>query len=348
MQITCFLHHPADLSRRSGMFPLAEALGAHTVFYGATWWRLEQRSFRLGRWARTWGQRVYGSEWNSLLPGWDEQRLARAVPERQDIAHFLWGEFAAPLRPARFRRKAARIVATFHASATRLPVVLGASRVLRGLDGITLMSETQRPFFEEHGIPPERIYTILHGVDSRWYCPGANRPEPRPGEPLRGFMIGVTERDHAFLAEVMRALPRGVLHLQVATSSAQQAHYRGVEGVEILPRLTDEELREVYRAADVLVMPVMDCTANNSILESMACGTPVLVNRIGGVSEYVPASCNRLLEDKSIDRWVDALVSLQRDPAPLKAWRPQVRAWAESLDWRVVATRYIDFYQRLL
>jgi len=346
MNIACYLHHPGDLSSRSGMYPLAEALGAEVIWYGATWWRLEQRSSRLGQWARKAGVRYYGSQWNSLLPGWDEWRLAWRGPHSQiGISHFLWGEFARPRWPWLFRRGGSKLVVTFHASATRLPEVLGGLRSLRGLDGITLMSKTQEPFFQALGMPSGRMRTILHGVDTAHFQPA---PDRVPGNgPLRGFLIGVTERDHAFMAQVLRALPPDVLQLDVATSSAQQANYEGVPHVNILPRLDDRQLLRVYQEADLLVMPMRDCTANNAVLEAMACGTPVLINRIGGVPEYVDASCNHVLEDKDVDRWVAALTELRGRRAALEASRPAVRAAAEKMDWHTVARSYLQFYASL-
>ena len=329
------------------MYPLAEALGASVVFYGATWWRIQEKSFRLGRTAREWGNRVYGSEWNSLLPCWDEQRLASRMSHGQDVAHFLWGEFAAPLHPERVKKKARVLIHTYHGSSTRLPEVLGQSKTIKHADGITLMSARQKSFFVEHGFPVDRIETILHGMDSHWFCPYPVQPPIDDTAPLKGFMIGVTERDHIFLADVMRRVPPSVMQLFVATSTAQQVHYDGIESVTILPRLADADLRETYRKSDLLMMPVMDCTANNSILESMACGTPVMTNRIGGIPEYVPDDINIIMPDKSKDDWVDKIHKLAANRESLAAFRGPVRKWAESLDWSRVAARYLAFYERL-
>ncbi|MCB1102654.1 MAG: glycosyltransferase family 4 protein, partial [Kiritimatiellae bacterium] len=204
----------------------------------------------------------------------------------------------------------------------------------------------QKSYFIEQGIPEERIAVILHGMDSSYFHPAEQRTG-EPGEPLRGFMIGVTERDHAFLAEVCRALPPGLLNLSVATSRDQQVHYQGLSGVTLLPRLDDPGLLRTYQQSDLLLMPVMDCTANNSILESMACGTPVMTNRIGGVPEYVPDECNVVMPDKTLTDWVDRIQKLATNRDQLEAMRPRVRAWAQSLDWHTVAGHYISFYEEL-
>ena len=71
--------------------------------------------------------------------------------------------------------------------------------------------------------------------------------------------------------------------------------------------LSDEQLLALYQSADIGVMPVIDCTANNGLLEMMATGLPVVMTDIGAT--YHPAVLHALSEVvgatssiKSIDR----------------------------------------------
>ena len=45
----------------------------------------------------------------------------------------------------------------------------------------------------------------------------------------------------------------------------------------------------------------------------MACGTPVMVNNIGGVEEYVSPDVSFIMQDKNVDEWVDLLTDLSRN-----------------------------------
>lgn len=61
-----------------------------------------------------------------------------------------------------------------------------------------------------------------------------------------------------------------------------------VPGLRHLGPLHDlEQLRAAYSAADVFAMPSLQDNLPNTILESMACGTPVVGFAAGGVSEAV-------------------------------------------------------------
>lgn len=336
--ICAILHAPGEFASRSGMLPLAEALGARTLFYDFTWERLQKRSWTLGHNLRRFGNAYYGSEWNALVPFRDERRLAREFSKHPaKVTHFMWGEFASPRNSTPFRSPGGLVVGTFHCSARRQQNVISPRFRLDVFDLITLMSKTQEPFFLERGVPADRITTILHGVDSTYFTP-ANRT-PRE-DPLRLLLVGSTERDHEFAAMVTQKLPSNIATLRVCTTSTQHAHYKGVRNVEVLPFLSEAAFLEEYQLADVLFMPMLDCTANNAILESMACGTPVMVNRVGGIPEYVDSANNIVMDDKRADEWVERLIQLAHGRDELAAMRPAVRQWAESFDWAHIATRY--------
>ena len=105
----------------------------------------------------------------------------------------------------------------------------------------------------------------------------------------------------------------------------------------------------VDRQADVLAMPMLDSAANNVLLESMACGTPVMVNRVGGVPEYVDAGCNFVTSnDRNVDEWVEKLLWMERNRDAAEQMRPATRSWAERFDWKIVAEQYREMYRRVL
>ncbi len=337
-----------DFSPYSSLTPLAELLGAETLVFRPVWARVLKKSWTLGQALRNWGIRRYGSYWNALLPGWNEACFLRRLSGRAGgcPVHFWWGEFAAPRRVAPYHRRGARVIVSVHCSARRWDSVWLRPDGYAQADEVVLTSESQRPFVARH-VPAERIRTILHGVAADYFSPPARR-EVRPAR-FQMFMLGDTERDHEFAAAVAKRLPAERFEWRIRTVSHEKACYAGIPCVNLLPRLSDADMLEEYRQADVLAMPMLDSAANNVILESMACGTPAMVNRTGGVPEYVSPACNFLMDGaRNADEWIEKLLWLEQNRTVSEDMRPATRIWAERFDWKTIAADYRAMYRDVL
>jgi glycosyltransferase involved in cell wall biosynthesis len=348
MTVYAYLIRPANFASRSGLYPLAEAVGAEAVCHGAFWAPVYDFNWRLGMALKRWGVRHYGSAWNALAPGWGEWSLARRIQGAgPHVAHFLFAEFSAPRTRRRFTRRNARVVGTFHASVRRQPTVTDGMD-LSVFEQITVVCRAQRAYFLARGVPADRLHITLHGVDTTFFRPDPERALPDGRKPLRGLVVGATERDHLFAAALMKALPSGTMELEVATRRELHAAYADSPGCILHPHLNDQELLRAYQRADLLVMPLEDATANNAILEAMACGTPVMANRVGGVADYVPEHGHILMPDRDLDLWVSRIKALAAHPEPLVHARADIRQHAETLDWYAVAPQYQAVYQAVL
>jgi len=70
----------------------------------------------------------------------------------------------------------------------------------------------------------------------------------------------------------------------------------GDRRIRFAGKISWEELKELYKAADVTVVPsVYYEILGNVILESMSHGTPVIGSRIGGIAELIQEGCNGYL-----------------------------------------------------
>lgn len=335
---------PADFAGRSGLEPLVEVMGARPIKHGCFWRAWGGFHWRMENLLRTWGQRYYGSEWNYLAPIWDEWRIARRVREPNALVHFLFAEFAGVRKAGSFRARHIRLAATFHTSPRRQDRVCGHMR-LEVYDAISVVASGQRAWFESRGYPSHRILLTLHGVDTGYFRPDPDRSPTPEDRPLRGLLVGATERDHEMAAQVMRALPHGVMTLDVATKPYPHPAYQDVPNVRLLSHQDDAALLRAYQSADLLMMPLLDATANNAILEAMACGTPVVTNRTCGTADYVDPSGGWVVEPHTRDAWVETLRRIASERDVLLAKRVQARAWAERLDWNNLLPQYRALYR---
>lgn len=308
--------------------------------------RVKGRSWRLGDMLARWSHRWYGSAWSRGIPVWSDYGLMRALPAKGPfVVHCIFGEFFSPKWADAIHRRGGKIVVNVHSSVRRWRQVWTRPDGYACADAVVLTSECQRPLVEVD-VPRERVRTILYGAMSDYFTPAGGRI---PHEKLRLFMLGDTERDHEKAAAVAAQLPADRFEWRVRTNSHLVRVYEGIPCVKVLPRLSDEEMREEYRQADLMAMPMLDSAANRGFLDSMCCGTPVMTNRIGGVDEYVPAGCNVVMgNDAPVEAWVERLEQLAADRELLEAMRPAARKWAESLDWRNIIPLYSALHRELL
>ncbi len=332
---------------QSGYNCIARALQAQWIGYAEPWRALEQKSWRLGHALRQWGIRQCGSTWNFWKPYLTERRILSDLPfaAAPYIAHFTFAEFGAPVHPAACHKKNAVVVATVHCSARRWRQVWQRPDRYARADHVVIMSDSQRPFVEET-VPADRITKILHGVESAYFTPPAVRA---PGKRLRLLLLGNTERDHTFAAAIAAGLPADRFDYRIRTTSPDAGIYNGIPCITMLPRLSDADLLEEYQQADLLVMPMLDSAANNVLLESMACGTPVMVNRTGGVPEYVDDSANIVMNPQApAADWIEHLFWFEQNRDELEALRPGVRRSIEPLDNANLVPQYRAMYRRAI
>lgn len=336
---------PESFTRHSAFAWLCREAAVPCAEFDLRHRRVMKHSWRLGRALQRYGEYYYGSGWNALLPYWDELRFLIKAPPKCHAVHFLWAEFASPRYRWPYRKMGTKVLGTFHCSARRLPRVLNGFRCFESFDRISVVSASQIDYFVSEGVAREKIDVTHLGVDTDYFCASTTRCLR---DALQVLLVGKTERDHVFAAELMGKLRDRRVALSVCTSEENAPLYRGLPNVTVMPYLDDDDLVALYQASDLLLMPVLDCTANDALLESMACGTPVMINRVGGVPEYVDPSANFVLDGKELDEWADVIIRMQADRSMVLDRREMVRDGALKFSWPTVVRQWHRFQRNAL
>src|SRR6266404_6216438 len=106
------------------------------------------RRCSISSWYRLSSLRLETRAWR-ILHKERSQRLA---------VHFLWADRNLGWLDLMLHRPRQRLVCTFHACPDTLPELINFPSRLRRIEGVVLMSQVQRSFFEAAGVPPERIH----------------------------------------------------------------------------------------------------------------------------------------------------------------------------------------------
>ncbi len=127
------------------------------------------------------------------------------------------------------------------------------------------------------------------------------------------------------------------------SSFSMETHYLG--------KLNDEiSVALVYAAADVFVAPSIEENLANTVLESLACGTPVVAFDIGGMPDMISHESNGYLapgfDAQSLAQGIRWVVE---DDARWKHLSARARATVlDSYTLQQSASRYLDLYQDII
>lgn len=105
-----------------------------------------------------------------------------------------------------------------------------------------------------------------------------------------------------------------------------------------------------YSAADCFVTTTRAESFGNVLVESLACGTPVVAQKVCGLADIVrPEVTGLLAEPEDIEGFRDHIIELLENTALRHAMRQQCRKIAlEEYSLSVQAQRYIHVYRQLL
>ena len=251
-------------------------------------------------------------------------------------------------------------------------------------DGVIAVSKSMRQDVHDlYGVPYERIEVIPNGIDTDEY-----RPRFNP-EVLKRHRIDPDRRFILFVGRITRQ--KGILHLVRAirhidedvqivlcagapdtpeieremTTLVEEARRASKHDIiwisKMLPR---EEVIILYSHATIFVCPSVYEPFGIINLEAMACETPVVASKVGGIPEVVTdGETGRLVGFKArgetdfepvdpkafSEDLARAVNELLYDEGRLRTMADAARARVEEhFAWSAIARRTVEFYERCL
>jgi glycosyltransferase involved in cell wall biosynthesis len=194
-------------------------------------------------------------------------------------------------------------------------------RVLRGSRIVVADSEaTRRQIIAAYGLAPDRLRVIPGGYDqSRFHCDGP--AEPPSGLPYVLYVGNILpHKNLARLVEAFSLVCRCVPARLVVAGAGRRSHAAALAGlasrlgvgVEWKRYVPSGALPELYRGAQVVVLPSLAEGFGLTALEAMASGTPVVASNTSALPEVV-GDAGLLVNPYDSAAIADALVRLLSD-----------------------------------
>ncbi len=181
------------------------------------------------------------------------------------------------------------------------------------------------------GVPAVRVTPLHVGLDlDLWQA--VAKPERAPGERVKLLFVGgeFERKGGPLLLEVFAAHLTEVAELHLVTKSAP---------VDLPPHVhvhdkllsNDPALLELYRQADIFVLPTTSDLTPWVLLEAMASGCPVVTTPVGAIPELVQEGLTGMLVPVGrADELLAALRALIDDPAQRRTMGARGRQFVET------------------
>jgi len=154
---------------------------------------------------------------------------------------------------------------------------------------------------------------------------------------------------HQALQRLPDSLKRDTVLLTLGKGSETLAEAVGIATVN-LGYVSDEQRKAVaYSAADLFVFPTRNDNLPLMLQESMACGTPMVSFRVGGVPDLVrPGITGYLAQPEDVNDMTDGIVQLLEDDQLRKTMSSYCREIAvEEYSLALQVSRYMQLYEKL-
>ena len=213
-------------------------------------------------------------------------------------------------------------------------------------DAITVISKEAQAYYEKLGF---KVYLVPNAID----IASLPKSEERLYEKQVIFAGRISkEKGILDVLEMSSKLPQDI-HLLIlgsgpeddkvheATKSRSNIHFLGY-----IPR---ERTISLIRGSDILIQPSLVEAISSTLLEAMACKTPIIATNVGGNKELLENNISGvIIEPNSPQQILDGIMDLFLNKEKATKLKEEAFRHVQKYDWSHVGKLYLDIYESLL
>ncbi|MEH1902565.1 MAG: glycosyltransferase family 4 protein [Nostoc sp.] len=207
----------------------------------------------------------------------------------------------------------------------------------------------------------KKAVLIKGGIDTDKFCPDASLKKEN-----NILYVGriLPHKGINYLIDAFRLLSRSDYKLKIIGRVYSQKFYQDLKeqadglNIEFVHDANDQRLLHEYRTAMVTVLPSVHTTCYGdytpvpelmgfTLLESQACGTPVICTDAGAMHEFVDDGKTGFVVQQNSGEAIATALHQIVNLSPLEYLEYQIccREWINPLSWLTVVQRHLDIYK---
>jgi glycosyltransferase involved in cell wall biosynthesis len=250
----------------------------------------------------------------------------------------------------RWKQKAPKnLIVTIHQPPERYDS--GRIESLKKISSAIVLYKKDVTFFEKY-VGKGRVKFIHHGVESNFFRPSSKNKKVK----IKLLFAGQNGRNTKMLFRVIKILSKEYPEMEFSLLVPKKQ--REVEGlrelqehpkVQWLEGLSDRGLLRLYQSSYLLLLPLNIAGANNAIVESLACGLPVVTTDVGGVRDYGGGSIYPIVKNNDDKAMIKIIKRYIHDKRYYYRISNACRKFAKKdLSWELAAKKHIEAYKQLI
>lgn len=275
--------------------------------------------------------------------------ILRSMQEDGGCYHFLYPETM--LSKFNYEVPAnTKIIATFHQTPEwyeKLTKDPGKKQIIANLrktdHAIALIESQVYPLMGLLG--HDRVEVIHHGVAREYF-----KPDFASSRLKYILVIGRWMRDLAFV----KAVAEEMFHIhpeatfQIVGTKDDEKIFKGNPNVEYYSDLSEDEVNSLYCFASLMFMPLKAPVANNTLLQAMACGLPLMVSNFLDIREYTDGAGVLYFDHSDPVSVCNQMVEVLNDSKLQKELALDSAEHSLNFDWPLIGEKVEKVYEQVL
>jgi glycosyltransferase involved in cell wall biosynthesis len=213
-------------------------------------------------------------------------------------------------------------------------------------DAITVISKEAQEYYTKLGF---KVYLVPNAID----IPSLPKSEERLYE-KQVIFAGRLSKEKGILdvLEMSSKLPKDI-HLLILGSGPEEDKVLEAtklsSNIHFLGYTPRERTISLIRGSDMLIQPSLIEAISSTLLEAMACKTPIIATNVGGNKELLENNISGvIIEPNSPQQILDGIMDLFLNKEKSTKLKEEAFRHVQKYNWSHVGKLYLDIYESLL